>query len=131
MRGHVAHVGAPPSWIDTALEPRALPRPTAGGYSSRSWPGRVGYGVSRRSRRASAPTRLRTSVRGQPLRKASRKWRRMLGYFVALKEMFCTALGRTQPAGWYPRSRLVAATWRQWASPPRSRVGIRPWHRRT
>jgi hypothetical protein len=46
--------------------PLPRPRPTAGGYSSRSKPARVGMSRSSRSRRASAPRRFSTSHRGHP-----------------------------------------------------------------
>jgi hypothetical protein len=52
------------------VSPAPRPRPTAGGYSSRSFPGRVSQACSSRSRRASAPARLRTSTDGQSLRSA-------------------------------------------------------------
>src|SRR4051794_40955042 len=45
------------------------------------------------SRRAAASGRLRTSVRGQPSRRAARKWVRMWWYLVSEKVMFWTALG--------------------------------------
>src|SRR3954467_12503485 len=95
------------TWATSAFQPRGLepfvrpvprPRPTAGGYSSRSWPARVGHAVSRRSRRASAPARFRTSTFGQPLRIARSAWRLMFGYLVLENEMDCTLAGRVQPA---------------------------------
>ena len=90
----VGDVGLPAARVrGRARGPCRVPRPTAGGYSSRSKPSRVGMSSSRRSRRASAPGRLSTSVRGQPRRRAARKWRRMWGYLVLEKEIGWTPAG--------------------------------------
>ena len=89
----------------SAIQPRGLrprsrpgprPRPTAGGYSSRSKPSRIGTSRNRRSRRSSAPGRFTTNRSGQPRRATARpKCRRMFGYSAALKMSRCTPSGRT------------------------------------
>jgi hypothetical protein len=55
---HVGHVGLPAARVAPRSSPLPLPRPTLGGYSSRSNPPRVGMFASSRSRRASVPGRL-------------------------------------------------------------------------
>jgi hypothetical protein len=80
-----------PFWV-----PLARPRPTAGGYSSRSNSGLVAMFSSSRSRRWSAPGRLSTRILGQPLAIAASIWVLMFGYLVALKRSRWTVAGRLQ-----------------------------------
>src|SRR3954452_15092918 len=95
-----------PRGAEPPARPAPRPRPTAGGYSSRSKPGRVLHDWSRRSRRASAPDRLSTSTLGQPVRIARSVWRLMFGYFVPENEIGWTPRGRVQSDG-PPRSGAV------------------------
>src|SRR4051812_12236820 len=81
-----------------ATDARQVRRPTAGGYSSRSMPRRVGKGASTLSRRPSAPGRFNVRIRGAPEATASRKCRRIVGYLVPLKPIGWTRVVRTQIA---------------------------------
>src|SRR3954447_14724283 len=98
----VAAISALGTYATSAIQPRGLlprtrplprPRPTAGGYSSRSSPARVGTASSSRLRRASAPGRLSTSTDGQPALIAASACLRMWGYAVAEKLIDCTPVG--------------------------------------
>ena len=64
---------------------------------------------SNRSRRASAPGRSRTSVRGHPRRSAPRKWRRMFGYFRPLKEIGCCRMRDDEAFPTSARSSAIAS----------------------
>jgi hypothetical protein len=106
----VPHVCLPAARIAPALEARPPPRPTAGGYSSRSKPSRIGTSRNSRSRRSSAPGRFTTNRSGQPRRAtARRKCRRMFGYSAALKMSRCTPSGRTHSRAARSRSSPVVA----------------------
>ena len=102
--GHVATSAFQPRGLRPRSSPLPLPRPTAGGYSSRSKPSRVGMSSSSRSRRASAPRRLTISRRGQPRRSAPRKCLRMFGYSALVNTSRCTPRGFVHASGFRPSS---------------------------